>query len=88
MRSTMRPSFLKLFGSILGFVLVGTPLVAYLWEILNQLMAGHFNGRRVAIAVVAAFVLAALLRFLARSVWRWEGTREAVPEAPASGRIP
>jgi asparagine N-glycosylation enzyme membrane subunit Stt3 len=82
----MRPSFLKLFGSILGFVLVGTPLVAYLWETLNQLMAGHFNGPRVAIGAVAALVLAALLRFLARSVWRWEGTREVMPEA--SGRNP
>jgi hypothetical protein len=84
----MRLSFPKLFGSILGFVLVGTPLVAYVWETLNQLMAGHFNGRRVAIGAVAALVLAALLRFLARSVWRWEETREAMPEAPSSGRIP
>jgi hypothetical protein len=84
----MRLSFLKLFGAILGFVLIGTPLVAYVWNTLNQLMAGHFDGRQVAIGAVAAVALAALLRALAQSVWRWEAAREAMPEAPASGRIP
>ncbi len=69
----MRLPFLKLFASILGFVLVGTPLVAYLWEVLNQLMAGHVNGRRVAVAAVAGLLFAALLRFLMRAVWHWEG---------------
>jgi hypothetical protein len=81
----MRLSFLQLFGSILAFVLAGTPLVAYLWEALNRLMAGHFEGRQVAIALVSTILLAALLRLLARSLWQWE---QPSPETPASGRAP
>jgi hypothetical protein len=81
----MRLSFLQLFGSILGFVLVGTPLVGYLWETLNRLMAGHFEGRRVAIALVGTVLLAALLRLLARSLLQWE---RPGPETPVAGRAP
>jgi hypothetical protein len=79
----MRLPFLKLFASILGFVLVGTPLVAYLWDALNRLMAGHVNARRIAIAAVAALLFAALLRLLMRAVWRWEGVGAAAHETAA-----
>ncbi|HEY7636950.1 MAG TPA: hypothetical protein VH763_15480 [Gemmatimonadales bacterium] len=79
----MRLSFLRLFGSILGFVLVGTPLVAYVWETLNRLLAGHFEGRQFAVAVLGALLLAALLRFLARTLWRWE---QSSPRSPTSRR--
>jgi hypothetical protein len=82
----MRLPFLKLFASILGFVLVGTPLVAYLWDALNRLMAGHVNARRIAIAAVAALLFAALLRLLMRAVWRWEaGTPETAAQTSPSG---
>jgi hypothetical protein len=89
----MRPPFLKLFASILGFVLVGTPLVAYLWDTLTWLMAGHVNGRRLAIAAVAGLLFAALLRLLMRAVWQWEGAgagagaHETIAETSPSGRI-
>jgi Na+-driven multidrug efflux pump len=87
----MRLPFLKLFASILGFVLVGTPLVAYLWDALNRLMAGHVHGRRLAIAAVAGLLFAALLRLLMRAVWQWEGAgagaHETAAETSPSGRI-
>lgn len=57
------------------FVLAGIPLVAYMWETGNQLFAGHFTGARLLLAVAALIALLVLLKILARTVERWEGTR-------------
>jgi UPF0716 family protein affecting phage T7 exclusion len=70
----MRLPALQIATSLLGFVLIGTPLVAYLWDTLNRLMAGHVEGPRLALAVVAGLLLAGLLRLLVRVLWRWETT--------------
>jgi hypothetical protein len=87
----MRLPFLKLFASILGFVVVGTPLVAYLWDALNRLLTGHILGRRLAIAAVAGLLFATLLRLIVRAVWQWEGAgagaHETAAEISRSGRI-
>lgn len=83
----MRP-FVKLFGSILGFVLVGTPLLALVWDAVNQLMAGHVDGRRVAIGAAGIVLFALLLRVLARAVWRWDELREGAAERLRSGTTP
>lgn len=88
MLMSMRLPFLKLFPPILGFVLVGTPLVAYLWDGLSQLMAGHFQGRRLAVTAAAALLFVILLRLLARAVWQWEGLHETAAETPRPGRAP
>jgi hypothetical protein len=48
-------------GLMAGMVLLGIPLVAYLWESLNQLLAGHVNGRRLLVSLPLAAALAALL---------------------------
>jgi hypothetical protein len=58
------------------FVLVGVPLVAYLWETLNRLFAGQFEPLRLGIALVAAVAFFLLLKFLARTLTGWEGERE------------
>jgi ABC-type proline/glycine betaine transport system permease subunit len=57
--------------AILGLVLVGGVLVAYLWETLNQLMTGYVDWVRVLVSlpVLAAFAL--LLRFIGRRVEGW-----------------
>ncbi|HEX2450708.1 MAG TPA: hypothetical protein VHJ69_06195 [Gemmatimonadales bacterium] len=81
----MAPAFPTLFASILGFVLIGTALVALVWDMLNQLMTGHVDVRRVATGAVGIFLLAVLLRLLARAVWRWEGRGERAAERMPSG---
>lgn len=57
--------------------LLGIPLLAYIWETLNKVVAGDFSSVRliVAIPVLLAFLL--LLRVVAREVWRIEGERRA-----------
>jgi hypothetical protein len=57
------------------FVLLGFPLVAYLWESLNQLMGGEVHAGRLLRSVPAALLLAAILLVLARTVRRWEAER-------------
>lgn len=62
----------KLVGMMGVYVVVGFPLVWYLWETLNEVLAGQFRGTRLAIAFGAALLLLGLLILLARSVQRWD----------------
>lgn len=67
-----RANIVKLFGWIVLFVVVGTPMVAFLWETLNRTLAGNFDALRVAISVPVLALLYALLILLARFVQRWD----------------
>ncbi|HXF96131.1 MAG TPA: hypothetical protein VNI61_08505 [Gemmatimonadales bacterium] len=44
-----------------GLVIVGIPLVAYLWETLNQVLAGHLSARRVLLSLPLLAAFAGLL---------------------------
>jgi hypothetical protein len=59
------------------FVLVGTPLVAYLWETLNRLFAGIVEPLRLLGALPAAVLFYLLLRFMARSIATWQAAGAA-----------
>ena len=54
------------------FVLVGIPLLGVGWEMLNELIAGHWNSSQVLRGTVALALLFLLWRFLAASVQRWD----------------
>jgi hypothetical protein len=73
MQSTI--SLSKLTVGIALFVLVGFPLVAYLWETMNQLMGGIVRPVQLALSVPAALLLAGVLVVLSRTVRRWEAER-------------
>ena len=73
MSSTL--SLPRLILGIGGFVLAGIPPVAYLWETLNQLMAGEIHPGRLLVSIPAALLLAGVLLVLARTVLRWEAER-------------
>jgi len=60
-------------------VLIGTPIVAVLWETLNELLAGEVNTRHVALAVPAALIAVFLTRLLARTVARLDPRTAATP---------
>lgn len=57
-----------------ALVLVGAPMVWFLWEVLNDLLQGIVDGPRVLIALPVLLAFLALLDFVARTVRRWEGT--------------
>lgn len=70
----MRPNRVGAAGRLLLvlalLVVLGIPLVAYLWETGNQLLAGHVNGRRLSISAPLAAAFAALLWFGSRALAR------------------
>lgn len=72
----------KLIAGIAAFVLVGFPLVAYLWETLNQLMAGDVRPGRLALSLPLLLILAGVLVLLSRTVLRWEMERLEQPHPP------
>ncbi len=76
------PSLWRLIAIAAAFVIIGSFLVAYLWETANQLLAGHFDSRMVVLAIPVAAVLAGLLVLLARTLRRMNGERD--PRARAT----
>ena len=63
----------RLIAGMALFVVLGIPLVGYLWETLNELLAGHVDGTRLLISLPVLALLGALLAWLGRRVWAWEG---------------
>ncbi|MEJ2503247.1 MAG: hypothetical protein P8177_08000 [Gemmatimonadota bacterium] len=59
-----------LIAVIAGFVVVGAPLVYYLWTTLNEVLAGHFDGSRLLVTAVVLLIFVGLLTILSRSVRR------------------
>jgi hypothetical protein len=55
-------------GLIALFALLGIPMVAFLWEVLNRIMAGYFDPVRIVIAIPVFILWLFVLRFMARQV--------------------
>jgi ABC-type proline/glycine betaine transport system permease subunit len=66
-----------LVARVAAFAIVGIPLAAFLWDTVNQLVAGVFSPVRIMLAVPALLLFGFLIRFLSREVWRWEGRRRS-----------
>ena len=62
----------RLIAAMLGFVVVGAPMVYYLWSTINELMAGHFPARQVGISLIVLLIFLGLLSILSRAIRRWE----------------
>ena len=61
-----------LIAAMLAFVVVGAPMVYYLWTTVNELLAGHFDGARLGISIIVLLIFLGLLSILTRSIRRWE----------------
>jgi Na+/melibiose symporter-like transporter len=61
------------------FVLLGSPLVGFLWETLNQVLAGRFEPLMLLGFLPAALLFWLLLRSMARAVESWHTTP---PDSP------
>ena len=58
------------------YVIIGTPLVAYIWETLNLLVAGRAEVLRLVFTLPAAALLAGVFVLLTRTIAGWEGERK------------
>jgi hypothetical protein len=70
MADETHPGMGRLIATIALFALLGTPLVAFLWETLNRLMVGWFDPVRIAISIPVLVLLYFLLRYIARATER------------------
>jgi hypothetical protein len=52
------------------FVIVGIPLIGYLWNLLNNLLALQFNLLQIIIAIPVLLVFGGLLMLMARWISR------------------
>ena len=59
-----------LIATMVGFVVVGAPLVYYLWTTLNEVLAGRFDGVRILISAGLLLIFLGVLAILSRSVRR------------------
>ena len=64
------------------FVLLGFPLLAYLWETLNRLLAGHVEPVMLLGFIPAALLFWLLLRLMGRAVESWHSVRRPNPPNP------
>lgn len=60
------PSVPKLAGILLVLTAIGFPMIGYLWETLNEVMAGEFDARRIVISVPILLVFAAFVWVVAK----------------------
>ena len=64
----------RLIGLMTAFVLLGMPLVWYLWTAVNEILTGHVEGGRLLLAIPVLVLFLALLVLLSRAVRRWDET--------------
>lgn len=63
---------ISLIGAMLLFVVVGAPMVYYLWTTINELLTGRIDGARLGISIIVLLIFLGLLGILTRSIRRWE----------------
>lgn len=67
-----RPTIGRVVFTFLGFVVVGIPIVGYIWEVLSNILAGEARFGTTVLACVLLLFLLGLLRILARTVQRFD----------------
>lgn len=68
------PSFVALFGVILLFAALGTPMFLFLWETVNDVLRGEPSAWRIGVSLPVLALFAGLLTLLSRTLSRWGGT--------------
>lgn len=71
MADVARPTLGKLITLMGLFVILGMPLVGYLWDTISDLLALDVGATRILIAVPALLLLIGLLVLLYRSILGW-----------------
>jgi hypothetical protein len=66
MSDDAQPRMGPLIGTIALFTVLGAPILAFLWETLNRVLAGHFDLVRIGISLPLMVVFYFVLRWMAR----------------------
>lgn len=62
----------RLIAGMAVLVLVGAPMVWFLWDVLNELLLGEVNGGRLLVALPVLAVFIGYLYFVSRRIQAWE----------------
>ncbi len=73
MGADKEPSLVRIVLLMAVFVLIGVPLVAYLWETFSELLALRFQPIRLLIAIPVLALFSGLLYVLSRQISRMLG---------------
>lgn len=65
-RTREDPPAWRIVATLLGTLVLGVPLVAYLWETINEALSLHVEARRLLISIPVLALLLALLWAAAR----------------------
>jgi len=87
MADPAEPGIGKLAAWVLLLFVVGTPLVAYLWETLNQLLSGRVEPLRLLISAPVGVALWLVLRMMRRRIIGWTGEPPEVQAPPRTGSV-
>lgn len=60
----------RLIAILIVLAIAGVPLVAYLWETLNGLLAGHVDAQRLLVSIPVLLLFVVLLGIMARVLGR------------------
>lgn len=82
MTTNAGPGTGRLAASILGLVLLGTPLAAFLWHTLNHLLSGVVRPIELLLAIPCLLLFAGVLFLIARFVRSMEAERQERPSHP------
>ncbi len=66
------PGVSGLLAGMAAFVIVGGPMVFFIWKFVNELLSGRFVLMDAALAAVLLVLFIGLLRILASRVRRWD----------------
>jgi hypothetical protein len=72
MTAESAPSTGEVIGLMALFVLLGLPLVGYLWETINQLLSLKIGTTRALISIPVLLLFIGLMMLVARRVQRWQ----------------
>lgn len=64
------PPAWRIAATLLGALVLGIPLVAWLWETLNEVLSLHVDARRLLISIPLLALLGVLIRAAARAIPR------------------
>ncbi len=58
------------------FVVIGLPMVAYLWETINQILALELDPVRIAVSVPLLAIFLGFLAVIGRRINRWHALHQ------------
>ncbi|NOK62255.1 MAG: hypothetical protein GFH27_549327n85 [Chloroflexi bacterium AL-W] len=71
MEKNKQPSFVAIVAQMVLFVVLGTPMVAYLWEIVNKMLSFSATPTQMLLGLPVLIVFIAFVTILTSRIRKW-----------------